>query len=320
MVSQIPKVSIIIPNYNHSNYLPKRIESVLNQTFTDFEVLILDDCSQDNSQEIIEQYVRFDSRVTAIANKQNSGSVFKQWKLGINSTKGNYVWIAESDDFAEATFLEKLVALLDQDSTIAFAYSNSWIVDEKNSIQGTTADWKQRHFDDGHWDKSYLVDGKQELQHYLAMACTVNNASSVLFRRSSIAAAGGVDSNFRYTGDWLLYIKLSLKGAIAYTPECLSNYREHSANASKKSVADGSQLFERLKCFAYLYKSDSLPTTVKQKVMSQASKEYSKLQYDLLRINYNPKLLFKYAIGIFNMSSLFYFRLQFMSSKLLINK
>ena len=316
----VPKVSVIVPNYNHSRYLGQRIESILKQTFADFEVIILDDFSQDDSKDVIIGYAAKDSRIKYIFNERNSGSVFKQWRLGLSQAKGKYIWIAESDDFAEQTFLEKLIAIVDQDSAITFAYSNSWVVDEVNTIHGTTADWKQQYFADGHWDKAYVIDGKRELQHYLSVACTVNNASSVLFRRSSMEAVSGVDSSFRYTGDWLLYIKLSLKGRIAYTPECLSNYREHSANASKKSIADGSQLYERLKCFAYIYKVGKLPDEVIHNMLERATREYVKLQYDLLRGNRNLRLLLTYIKGINAMSPSFYFRIQAASIKSLMSK
>lgn len=314
-----PKVSVIIPNYNHGKYLAKRIESVLNQTFTDFELLILDDCSQDNSQQLIAYYVSVDSRVKSLINNQNSGSVFKQWSLGFNQTKGKYIWIAESDDFAEETFLEVLLSIMEKDELVTFAYSNSWIVDEGNRIQGTTADWKQKYFNDNHWGENYITDGRQELQRYLAVACTINNASSVLFRRSSIEAVGGVDNTFRYTGDWMMYIKLSMQGRIAYKADCLSNYREHNENTSKKSEVDGSQLFERLKCFAYMYKRANLPIVVRQSIVSQASKEYNKLQHDLLKAR-EYKNFIAYIECISSTSFKFYVQLQINSFKSFINR
>ena len=81
-------VSIIIPNYNHALYLKQRIDSVLNQTFQDFELLILDDCSTDNSREIIERY-RGNPKITQIIyNEKNSGGVFNQWIKGIEKAKG----------------------------------------------------------------------------------------------------------------------------------------------------------------------------------------------------------------------------------------
>lgn len=107
-------ISVIIPNYNHAPYLKQRIDSVLNQTYTDMEVIILDDKSTDNSIEIIEQYRSHPKVVQIELNKQNSGTTFKQWQKGISLAKGEYIWIAESDDYADETFLEKVVGSINK--------------------------------------------------------------------------------------------------------------------------------------------------------------------------------------------------------------
>src|ERR1700738_5096767 len=106
------KLSVIVPNYNHARFLRQRIESVLNQTFHDFEVILLDDCSTDDSRSILSEYAA-DPRVRIEFNEKNSGSTFMQWNKGVRLARGEYVWIAESDDYADARMLERLVAVLD---------------------------------------------------------------------------------------------------------------------------------------------------------------------------------------------------------------
>ncbi len=103
-------------------FLKQRLDSVLGQTFKDFDVLILDDASTDSSLNVIREYSA-DARVRVIQNETNSGSPFKQWNRGIDETSGEYIWIAESDDFAENTFLEKLVRVLDDDPRVGIVYS-----------------------------------------------------------------------------------------------------------------------------------------------------------------------------------------------------
>src|SRR5260370_20691240 len=98
--SNMPTVSVIIPNYNHARYLRQRIESVLRQTYQDFEVILLDDCSTDDSRSILSSYAG-DSRVRMEFNEVNSGSTFKQWNKGVRLARVEYVWIAESDDYAD---------------------------------------------------------------------------------------------------------------------------------------------------------------------------------------------------------------------------
>ena len=124
----MPLVSVIVPNYNHAPYLRQRLDSIFNQTFKDFEVIILDDCSTDNSKEIIEEY-RNRPQVSHIEyNEINSGSPFKQWAKGFELAQGEYIWIAESDDWAEPNFLETLVSFLNSNNEIALAFSASnWV-------------------------------------------------------------------------------------------------------------------------------------------------------------------------------------------------
>ena len=92
-------ISVIIPNYNHARYLPQQIESVLNQTFQDIEVILMDDCSPDDSRSIIAAYAASDTRIRVVLNEHNSGSTFKQWNKSIAQARGTYVWLAESDDY-----------------------------------------------------------------------------------------------------------------------------------------------------------------------------------------------------------------------------
>src|SRR5690606_14670397 len=94
-------VSIILPNYNHASYLPDRLNSIFNQSYQNFEVIILDDCSRDVSLEILNIYKGHPKVSHFIANEVNSGSPFKQWQKGLKLAKGDFVWIAESDDYCD---------------------------------------------------------------------------------------------------------------------------------------------------------------------------------------------------------------------------
>ena len=122
-------VSVLIPNYNHAQFLKERIDSVLNQTHQDFEVIIMDDCSADNSKDIIESY-RSNKKISHIVyNEINSGSTFKQWQKGIALAKGKYIWIAESDDVAAVSFLETTVAKMEQVPNAALFFCQSNCID-----------------------------------------------------------------------------------------------------------------------------------------------------------------------------------------------
>ena len=104
------KVSVIVPNYNYEQYLPERIDSILNQTYTDFELILLDDASTDGSATLIEKYKDNPHVSHVVINEENSGSPFRQWMKGIVLARGEWVWIAEADDLCEPAFLETCMA------------------------------------------------------------------------------------------------------------------------------------------------------------------------------------------------------------------
>lgn len=112
------KVSVILPNYNYARYLTERIDSILNQTLTDFELIILDDNSTDNSKDVIKKYESNPHVSRIIFNQENSGNTFSQWQKGIELAQGEYIWIAEADDIAEATLLEECINVMDDDPKI----------------------------------------------------------------------------------------------------------------------------------------------------------------------------------------------------------
>jgi glycosyltransferase involved in cell wall biosynthesis len=117
----MPSVSVIIPNYNHARFLSERIESVLQQSFTDFECIVLDDGSTDNSRGIIEGYAARDARIKFYPSQINSGSPFVQWNKGVQLAKHDLIWIAESDDSCDADLLASLVNIHLQNPGIGLA-------------------------------------------------------------------------------------------------------------------------------------------------------------------------------------------------------
>ena len=223
-----PTVSVIIPNYNHARYLRKRIDSVLEQTYEDFELILLDDSSTDDSREILNSYSG-NPRVALALNEKNSGGPFKQWNKGVGLARGKYVWIAESDDYADERLLERLVGVLDAKPEVTFAYCRSWRVAQDGEVSGF-ADPTTGTSDAGRWTTDFVADGREEFRQYLAQRNTIPNASAVLFRREAYERAGGADEKLRLCGDWKLWMAMALRGKIAYVAEALNYFRFHEAS------------------------------------------------------------------------------------------
>ncbi len=267
-------VSVILPNYNHAPFLEQRIESILFQTYTDYELIILDDASTDNSLDIIEKYSTHPKISRTLYNQTNSGSPFRQWKKGIELAKGDWVWIAESDDIADIHFLDKLMNLVSTCPGISFGYCDAYIKDEMKveSSMKSFANIKDRKFRTVKWKNSYLVPGERDLNESLKWECTVNNVSSVLFNKKDLREAINHLQTYRYHGDWLLYILLAQTGMIAYTPDILNTYRNHEKNHSK---AENYIFQSKKECFAILdYMLQQKTITQKKELIDYFTKTY----------------------------------------------
>ena len=228
----MPKVSVVVPNYNHARFLRQRLDSIVAQTFQDFELILLDDCSTDESRTILAEYAR-DPRARLELNEANSGSPFKQWNKGVRLARGKYVWIAESDDYADARFLERLVPVLDGNAKAQFVFCKSWQLGSDGELQGfaMTPYPEDKH---DRWAADFAADGREECSRYMVRACYVQNASAVLFRRDAYEQAGGADESLRICGDWKMWCSLLLRGGMAYVAEPLNYFRMHGASARSR--------------------------------------------------------------------------------------
>ncbi|MBZ9779444.1 glycosyltransferase family 2 protein [Psychroflexus sp. CAK8W] len=237
----LPKVSIIIPNYNHAHFLDERINSVLNQTFQDFEVILLDDCSTDDSLKILDKYKSHPKVSHYKVNKHNSGSVFRQWVKGIKLSKGEYIWIAESDDVAHPEFLEETLNFILDKKDFGLVFTKSTIIDEKGNETGG-------EFKPHNKDSEFKISGPDLVSEYLVKSMVIANASSVLFKAESFKF---IDFNkligFKNTGDRYSYIQIGLNSTIYFLDRSLNYYRSHNSNTTKKNILNKSIYKDRLR-------------------------------------------------------------------------
>lgn len=247
------KVSVIVPNYNHSEYLSQRLETIISQTFTDFEIIILDDASTDNSIEIIDDYVSRHSNIKSYRNLTNSGSAFTQWKKGISNSKGEFIWIAESDDFAEPEFLEKCLEKMAEHENAGVVYCNSLVLNEEESTQYLISN-KEEKEGNSKLLNDYYNKGSVEISELLYLRNTIYNVSSVLFRRSKLPPLFEAETPMKFCGDWLLYLRILINSDIAYISEPLNNFRIHADSSFKKYFRNGKYLREVLTVYKLVVK------------------------------------------------------------------
>ena len=228
----MPKVSIIVPNYNHAKFLKQRLESIFNQTFQNFEVILLDDCSNDNSIEILNEYIKNPKVSHFIKNKKNSGSTFKQWKKGLELAKGEYIWIAESDDWADVKFLEELILISSKDNKISLAYCRSYRANEKGENLGIN-NWGENKNPE-RWKNDFINTGKYEVENYLKYRNTIPNTSAILLKKEVILFYINHIMNYKYCGDWLLWALIISERKIAYLSKPLNYFRRYKNATSLK--------------------------------------------------------------------------------------
>jgi len=227
----MPQVSVIIPNYNHGKYLARRIDTVIGQSIDDLQIIILDDASTDDSLTIIAPYLA-DPRITLITNECNSGNPFVQWNKGVELATSDYVWIAESDDYADPHLLEILMASIKANPGVGLAYCQSWLVDEEGR-KTQTFDNYDRSVSKGRWKEGFVNKGADEIRNYLVKKNTIPNASAVLFSRKIYQQAGAAPENLQLCGDWLTWVKILTRCDLVFIPEPLNFFRSSHASSQR---------------------------------------------------------------------------------------
>lgn len=241
-VNRHPLVSVIIPNYNHARYLEQRLDSVFNQTYCNFEVIILDDCSTDNSLEVINRYKDNPHLSQIVVNETNSGSPFKQWDKGIHLANGDVIWIAESDDYCESNMLEELVGLYTTQSDIVFAYSSSILVDENGQKKPAS------QYNLG----VKIFSSKDYITRVLTVGCAVGNASSAIFSRVAALKVSPIYMSFKGSGDYMFWTELTTHGNVAVIDKRLNYFRMTGSSVTDKNYIAGRAAEEDMIVLKYI--------------------------------------------------------------------
>jgi glycosyltransferase involved in cell wall biosynthesis len=236
----MPLVSIIVPNYNHAAYLNERLKSIKAQDFSDYELIILDDASNDESPELIEAFRKEHPECRVYYNEQNSGSPFVQWNKGVELADGKYLWIAESDDFCAPHFLSTLVPMLESDREIGIAYGQSWLVDENGEKMYSYLENLSFIYKSNAWEKDFVIDGAEACRKWVLHHNPIPNASGALMRKEAFEEAGRAEPSMRLNGDWHLYAKILCRYKLAFTAQHLNYFRVHAQtqrSASRKRAS-----------------------------------------------------------------------------------
>ena len=211
-----PKVSVLVPTYNYARFLPEAIESILAQEFTDYELIVSDDASTDDSADIIRRYAARDSRIRAEFHPANLGMV-PNWNWCLQQARGEYVKYLFGDDLlCSPQALGRLVALLDADPRVVLAASARRIIDEHSRPVDVWNEFRAAR----RWAGTAVIGRCLEENYNL-----IGEPSAVLFRRA--AASRGFNPQWRQLVDLEMWLDLLLQGDFAYDPEPLCGFRRH---------------------------------------------------------------------------------------------
>lgn len=230
------KISVVVPNYNYSNYLYQRVYSILNQNYKIHELIILDDASKDNSLfyiKQIEQKISGVVNVKVVVNDINSGNAFSQWQKGINLATGDYVWVAEADDYAKKNFLNEIVSPLKKNNNIVISYADTGFIDSNGYITKNSLVDQIDILKKNHWNASYVNKGIAEINCYSYLNCTIPNVSGTIIKKGNYDEIFESAKKFHQSGDWFTYLNILNLGDISFINKTLNYYRVHGNNISQ---------------------------------------------------------------------------------------
>lgn len=225
-------VTVIVPCYNHARFLKKRLDTIYNQTYQNFNVLLLDDCSTDESRKILTEYKnKFPSKTTLVFNDENTGGPYRQWRKGLSLAKGDLVWIAESDDYCDNNFLQEHVAKFNDDAVmLSFSFSN--FVKDDNIIDSSAknlADCIKQEC----WDVPFITTAHDFVNRFLGKKNVIINVSSCVIRNIDFSIFDTTRwFEYRLCGDWIFYLHIIAGGLVSYTNIAKNYYRIHEKSTS----------------------------------------------------------------------------------------
>jgi len=222
-----PKVSFIVPCYNLAHLLGECVESILRQSYTDFEVLIMDDDSPDHTAEVAQTFS--DHRVRYIRNEKNLGNI-GNYNIGIGLSRGRYVWLISADDRLRADYvLERYVQLMEAHPQVGYVFCPAVALEhgQETRVMPNSSPYSQ----------DMVLQGWVFLKRLLQGCCV--SAPAAMARRECYEKVSMFPPHLPYAGDWYLWCAFALHYDVAYYSEPMINRRLHDRNMTKFFEGEG---------------------------------------------------------------------------------
>jgi len=219
--TQTPLLSVTVLNYNYARFLKECLESILSQTFTDFEVIVVDDCSKDESLKVIEPFLA-DPRIRLVSHAKNHGYIASLLEGSSSMSRGKYITVISADDVAcRNDAFERQVALLESNPGVNFCFSSF-----AKLVEGQ--DQPEHHS----FKNDRVVPGAELIRGILTNRQIAILHTGTMLRASAYRAVGGYASHLRYACDTDMWLRLSVEGDAGYVSDALYGYRIHASQMS----------------------------------------------------------------------------------------
>ena len=216
MPTENPKVSICIPNYNYGRFIGDAIQSVLDQTYKNFEFVIVDNCSTDNSEEVIKSFS--DPRIRFYKNDRNIGGV-RNTNRCLSLARGEYITILHADDKLTPNLIEKEAEILDKNPNVGIVYSSCIFIDGTGAVIGEFYPY----------DRDYIVRGEDEFKR-LILDNYFPVSAVVMVRKKCYETLGDYSEEYAYCPDWGMWLRIALNYDVGFISEPLGYYRKHGTS------------------------------------------------------------------------------------------
>jgi glycosyltransferase involved in cell wall biosynthesis len=284
-----PAVSICIPTYNYRRYLSDALTSALSQTFRDIEVLVVDNCSDDGSMELVEEFARRDPRVVAHRNERNIGMA-GNFNRCLELARGRYVKFLCADDILEPGCVEALLGSMQSRADVRLAACARRVFGEADSPAKRI----------GYSSRKETLAGAQVLRDCFYKGNIIGEPTAVMFRRAD--AAAGFDGSYLQIFDLEFWLRLLEEGWFSFVPEPLCGIRQHPETGSTGNLRAGRVSHDKVRLFGVYSNTvsprSSLPERLRwdARMASSIARESAagaqRSASDVLHAVYHP-LLFK---------------------------
>ena len=218
------KVSIITASYNYEKYIEETIQSVIRQTYSDWELIIVDDGSTDNSLETIKKFCNIDKRIKLYTHGNNENKGLKQTLLlGISKAQSDWIVFLESDDLLEPSYLEKKVKIAEQYPDVGLIFNDVFLFGDKSRVEFSQKPFKKNH------NKLISKTFPRNIFKELNTDNRILTFSTVMVKKS-ILLSEYFNTPIDKLLDWWLYVHIAYKNNVYYIPEKLTKWRLHKGS------------------------------------------------------------------------------------------